>query len=54
MGQQSFEQTLGDNEGKPGMLPFIGAQRVGHYRAPEQQQMLYEKGAGPCDQEKFV
>lgn len=26
MGQQSFEKTLGDNEGKPGMLPFIGAQ----------------------------
>ena len=36
-----FEQTLGDNEGKPGVLQFMGSQRVRHNLATEQQ--LYMK-----------
>ena len=32
-----FEQTLGDNEGKPGVLQFMWSQRVGHNLATEQQ-----------------
>ena len=35
-----FEQTLADSEGqrKPGVLQFMGLQRVGHDLATEQQQ----------------
>ena len=33
-----FEQTLGDTEGKPGVLQSMGSQRVGHNWATEQQQ----------------
>ena len=34
-----FEQTLGDQkDGKPGVLPPMGSQRVGHDWATEQQQ----------------
>ena len=40
-----FEQTPGDSEaGKPGMLKFMGLQRVGHNLATEQQQLfVYNK-----------
>ena len=40
-----FEQTPGDREaGKPGMLKFMGLQRVGHNLATEQQQLfVYNK-----------
>ena len=34
----AFEQTLGDSEGKPGLLQFTGLQRVRHDLATEQQQ----------------
>ena len=35
-----LEQTLGDSEGKPGMLQSTGLQRVGHNLPTEQQQRL--------------
>ena len=31
-----FEQTLGDSEGKSGVVQFIGSQRVRHDLATEQ------------------
>ena len=36
-----FKQILGDSKrtGKPGVLPFMGSQRVGHDLATEQQQL---------------
>ena len=36
-----FEQTLGDSEGKLGMLQFMGSQRIWHDRATEQRSLLY-------------
>ena len=36
----TFEQTLGDSEGKPGMLQSLGSQRIWHNWATEQQQPL--------------
>ena len=36
-----FEQTPGDSEGrKPGVLLFMGSQRVGHNLATEQQHIV--------------
>ena len=36
-----FEQTPGDSEGrKPGVLLFMGSQRVGHNLATEQQPIV--------------
>ena len=33
-----FEQTPGDSEGLPGLLPSMGSQKVGHDLVTEQQQ----------------
>ena len=30
LSEHEFEQTLGDNEGKPGVLQSMGSQRVRH------------------------
>ena len=37
---RKFEQTLGDSEGKPGMLQSLGSQRIWHNWATEKQQPL--------------
>ena len=38
LNRHEFDQTPGDNEGKPGVLQSIRLQRVGHKWATEQQQ----------------
>ena len=47
-----FEQTLGDRAGKPGMLQFLGSQRVGHDRTTRKSQ--HKRGRGEWEGLKEV
>ena len=46
LNRHEFEQTLGDSEGKPGMLRSMGSQRIGHDLVTEQWQPSPSAPAG--------